>query len=278
MRPGVEGGTPSGSGPGPAEAQPGSLAPRDDTAAGGTPPTAEGGRDRLGASSGRWEWMGGEEARWADERGSSPSGEGPKPEEALCGVPPTRGDIAAHRPPPAGGMECGAPEGGRGGPEDADTGRSPVVEMRSEGGHLGDGERRRQGGGPGLGSAAGVVGDVHPAAAGGGGGEGPAAELSESATPSRASGAGGGALPSVASPTALVVDVGIAAGEAEEGERAEAVGLESGRRAPRTAGLRCFDFFDPIERNSWERRHALGDAGVVSLGHLAVSFGSFEEL
>ena len=124
MRPGVEGGTPSGSGPGPAEAQPGSLAPRDDTAAGGTPPTAEGGRDRLGASSGRWEWMGGGEARWADERGSSPSGEGPKPEEALCGVPPTRGDIAAHRPPPAGGMECGAPEGGRGGPEDADTGMS----------------------------------------------------------------------------------------------------------------------------------------------------------
>ena len=106
---------------------------------------------------------------------------------------------------------------------------------------------------------------MHPAAAGGGGGEGPAAELSESATPSRASGAGGGALPSVASPTALVVDVGIAAGEAEEGGTAEAVGLESGRRAPRTAGLRCFDFFDPIERNSWERRHALGDAGVVSL-------------
>ena len=29
---------------------------------------------------------------------------------------------------------------------------------------------------------------------------------------------------------------------------------------------------------SWERRHALGDAGVVRLGHLAVSFGSFEEL
>jgi hypothetical protein len=56
------------------------------------------------------------------------------------------------------------------------------------------------------------------------------------------------------------------------------VGLESGRRASRTAGWRRFDFFDPIERNSWERRHALGDAGVVSLGHLAVSFGSFEEL
>jgi hypothetical protein len=126
------------------------------------PPTAEGRRGWLKANSGGWEWMGGGEARWTDEKGINPLGDDPRPEEALCGVPPPRGDIAAHRPPPAGGMECGPLGGGRGSPEEADTGRSPVGEMRSEEGHLGDGERRRQGGGPGLGSAAGVVEDVRP--------------------------------------------------------------------------------------------------------------------
>jgi hypothetical protein len=149
-------GTPSGGGPEPAGAEPDSLTPRGDRVAKGPPPTAGGGRGRLTANGAGSGWMGGGEARWTYEKGISPSGDGPRPEEALRGVLPPRGDIAAHRPPPAGGMECGSPEGGRGSPGEAEAGRSAGGEMCSDERHLGDGERRRQGGGPGLGTAVGV--------------------------------------------------------------------------------------------------------------------------
>ena len=100
--------------------------------------------------------MGAGEARWEYAKGISPSGDGPRPEEALRGVLPPRGDIAAHRPPPAGGADCGSLEDGRGSPEEARAGRSAGGEMCPDEGHLGDEERRRQGGGPGLGTAVGV--------------------------------------------------------------------------------------------------------------------------
>ena len=190
---------------------------------------------------------------------------------------PPRGDIAAHRLPPAGRADRGPLEGGRGGPEEAGAEKSDGGDARSDDGRPGDEERRRQAGGPGLGTAAGVKEDVHPPASGGGEGQESAVASAGSAPPTRAPGAGGGAA-RPATPTTPVVDVGTAGEGTEEGRRGGFVGLESGRRAPRTAGIRRFDFFDPIERNSWERRHALGDAGVDSLGHLAVRFGSFEEL
>ena len=115
-----------------------------------------------------------------------------------------------------------------------------------------------------------------PAGTGGGGGEKLAVTPAESATPSRASGAGSDALPPATSPTP-VVDVGMASGETEEGERGRVVSLEGGRRGIRAAGLRRLDFFDPIERNSWTQRHALGAGVVAHFGPLAVGFGSFEE-
>jgi hypothetical protein len=185
--------------------------------------------------------------------------------------------MAAHRLPTAGRADRGSLEGGRGSPEEAGAEESDGGDARSDEGHLGDEERRRQAGGPGLGTAAGVKEDVHPPESGGGEGQESAVASAGSAPPTRAPGAGGGAA-RPATPTTPVVDVGTAGEGAEEGRRGGVVGLESGRRAPRTAGIRRFDFFDPIERNSWERRHALGDASVVSLGHLAVRFGSFAEL
>ena len=162
---------------------------------------------------------------------------------------PHRGDIAVHRLPLAGRADCGSLEGGRGSPEEAGAEKSAGGETRSDEGHLGDEERRRQAGGPGLGTAAGVKEDVHPSASGGGGGQELAAASAKSAPPSRASGAGGDVIPPATS-TTPVIDVGTAGEETEEGERGTVVGWEGGRRAPRTAGLRRRDFFDPIERNS----------------------------
>jgi hypothetical protein len=127
-----------------------------------------------------------------------------------------------------------------------------------------------------VGTAVGVLEGVHPPATGGGGGGEPAAALAWSATPSPASGAGSGALPPVTSPTP-VVDVGAASQETEEEERVRVVDSKGGRRESRTAGLRRFDFCDPIGRNSWTQRHALGAGAVAHLGPLAVGFGSFEE-
>jgi hypothetical protein len=64
--------------------------------------------------------------------------------------------------------------------------------------------------------------------------------------------------------------------ETEEEERRRVVDSEGSRRGSRTAGLRRFDFFDPIERNSWKQRHALGAGAVAHLRLLAVGFaGSF---
>ena len=149
--------------------------------------------------------MGAGEARREYARGTSPSGDGPRPEEALRGVLPPRGDMAAHRLPLAGGADRCSLEGSRGGPEEAGAEKSAGGETRPDEGHLGDEERRRRAGGPGLGTAAGVKEGMHPSASGGGEGQESAAASAKSASPARASGAGGDAIQPAPSTTPVIL-------------------------------------------------------------------------